>query len=454
MTNALQYDLCVLGGGGAGLTAARTAARLGAKVVVIEKRALGGAYLTQTIPLQAFCTAALHTGAALGAEIDFVHVRTQALAAVKDFARDYAPEPLNASGIHLIRALGSFSSPARVEAGGQLIEAKHFILATGATPAHASWPGQELIRPLMLEDVLTIDRPPEDLIIIGANFQALILAQAFLRLGTRVSLVEAGAVLPDEDPELVAPVLTQLTREGLRLFAQHEIARLEPVSGGVRLYFEGHAAPLESQQITFAANPLPLVESLGLKNAGVTYANSGILSDAQGRTSSRKIHVVGDAAGGPDSGLSALGQAERLAAHLFGHGRSTAPIARVLGTDPEMAIVGVTEAQARKKHSSIRILRAIFADTAQARLSRTPQGHIKIMTNSAGIILGAGLVGPGVRELAGIFSVAIDKRMKASDLSVVANAPALTQSISEAALASTPYLGKALGQRFFPRWTR
>ncbi|MEI9914914.1 MAG: hypothetical protein WDN29_02865 [Methylovirgula sp.] len=103
----------------------------------------------------------MHTGAALGAEIDFVHVRTQALAAVKDFARDYAPEPLNASGIHLIRALGSFSSPARVEAGGQLIEAKHFILATGATPAHASWPGQELIRPLMLEDVLTIDRPPK-----------------------------------------------------------------------------------------------------------------------------------------------------------------------------------------------------------------------------------------------------------------------------------------------------
>ena len=82
------------------------------------------------------------------------------------------------------------------------------------------------------------------------------------------------------------------------------------------------------------------------------------------------------------------------------------------------------------------------------------QGHVKIVTNSAGNILGAGLVGPGVRELAGIFSVAIDKRMKASELSVVANAPALTQAISEAALASTPYLGKALPQRLFPRRTR
>ncbi|MEI9914913.1 MAG: FAD-dependent oxidoreductase [Methylovirgula sp.] len=299
------------------------------------------------------------------------------------------------------------------------------------------------------------DRPAtEDLIIIGANFQALILAQAFLRLGTQVSLVEAGAVLPDEDPELVAPVLTQLTREGLRLFAQHEIARLEPVSGGVRLYFEGHAAPLESQQITFAANPLPLVESLGLKNAGVTYANSGILSDAQGRTSSRKIHVVGDAAGGPDSAFRRLDRPNAWRHTCLGTAVQRHQLLAFSAPIPRWPLLVSPRHRREKKHSSIRILRAIFADTAQARLSRTPQGHIKIMTNSAGIILGAGLVGPGVRELAGIFSVAIDKRMKASDLSVVANAPALTQSISEAALASTPYLGKALGQRFFPRWTR
>ncbi len=264
MTNVLQYDLCVLGGGGAGLAAARTAARLGARVAVVEKRALGGAYLTQTIPVQAFCTAALQVGETHATKIDFVGVRAQALAAVKDFARDYAPEPLGASGVALVRAAGSFSGPGRVEAGDQLLEAKHFILATGATPAHASWPGQELIRPLALEDLLTIDRPPEDLIIVGANFQGLVLAQAFLRLGTQVSLVEPGAVLPGEDPELVAPVLTQLAREGLRLFAQHEIAKLEPGARGVRLYFKGQTAPLESQQIAFAANPVPLVEGLGL----------------------------------------------------------------------------------------------------------------------------------------------------------------------------------------------
>jgi pyruvate/2-oxoglutarate dehydrogenase complex dihydrolipoamide dehydrogenase (E3) component len=454
MTNALQYDLCVLGGGGAGLAAARRAAQLGAKVAIVEKRALGGAYLTQTVPMQAFCAAALQVGAAPGMKIDFVRIRAQALAAIKDFNRDYTPESLAASGIDLIRAVGSFSGSAQIEAGGQLIEAKHFILAPGATPAHAGWPGHELIRALALEDLLTIDRPPTDLIIVGATFQGLLLSQVFLRLGTKVSLVEPGAVLPGEDPELVAPLLTHLGREGLRLFVQHEIARLEPVSSGLRLHFKRNEAPLESQQIVYAANPLPLVEGLGLKNAGITYANSGVLSDPKGRTSNRRVHVAGDAAGGPDSGLSAIAQAERLAATLFGPGTPSSPVARILGTVPEMAIIGVTEAQARKNHSSIRILRATLGDTAWARLNRIAVGHVKIVTNSSGIILGAGLVGPGVRDLAGIFSMALNHRMKISELNIAASAPAFAQAISDAALASAPYLGKALSRRLFPRWTR
>jgi pyruvate/2-oxoglutarate dehydrogenase complex dihydrolipoamide dehydrogenase (E3) component len=455
MTNVLQCDLCIVGGGGSGVAAARAAARLGAKVVVVEKRALGGAYLTQTVPVQAFCAAALQASGAHNskfapapgaAKIDFARLRAQVLAAVEDFARDYAPGPLATLGIEVIRGLGSFSRSTRLEAGGRLIEAKHFILATGAMPPPASLPGQELVRPLALEDVLTIDRPPEELMIVGASFQGLVLAQAFLRLGTRVALVEPGAILPNEDPELVAPVLTQLAREGLRLYSHAQIAGLEPARDGVHLHLKGLSSPVEGRQIVFAGNPLPLVEGLGLRNAGITYANSGILTDAQGRTSSRQIFAVGDAAGGPESSLSALGQAERIAQQLFGEGRSTAPIARILGTDPEMAVVGLSEAEAREKHRSISVLRAAFGDTARARLARKPHGHVKIVTNAAGTLLGAGLVGASARELIGIFSLAIDRQMKASELSVVANAPALAEAISQAALASSPQLGKV------PRW--
>ncbi len=459
MTDVLQCDLCILGGGGAGLAAARAAARLGANVVVVEKRALGGTYLTRTIPVQAFCSAAIRAGAARNAhvggaapKIDFVRLRADVLAAMKDFAGDYAPGPLAALKIEIVRGLGSFSRSTRVEAGGRSIEAKHFILATGSMPAPAALPGQELIRPLLLEDLLTIDRPPESLIIVGATFLGLVLAQAFLRLGTQVTLLEQGAILPNEDAELLAPVLTQLAREGLRLFSHAEIGGLEPAGGGVRLHIKGQASPFDAAQIIFAGPPLPLVEGLGLKNAQVTYANSGILTDAQGRTSNRHIYAIGDAAGGSESSLSALGQAERVARHLAGHSGSMAPIARILETDPEMATVGLSEAAAREKYRSIGILRATLAETTRARLSGRLDGHVKIVTNAAGTIIGAGLVGPSARELIGIFSVAIDRRMKAADLDVVANAPTLAQAASNAALASPSQVGKALYRR--PFWLR
>ena len=459
MTDILHCDLCVLGGGGAGVAAARSAAALGAKVVIVEKRALGGTYLTRTVPIQAFCTAALQAaqgahgtefGASAPRKIDFARFRAHVLAAIKVFTRDFAPGALTASNIELIRSVGSFTSPTRFDAGGRAIEAKHFILATGTTPAPASLPGQELIRALSPEDLLTLDRPPADLIIVGASFQGLTLAQAFLRLGTRVALIEGGAILPQEDAELVAPVLTQLSREGLTLHSPAHITHVEPARGGVRVHLKGIPDPLEAAHILFAGAAPPLVEGLGLKKAGITYANSGVLTDANGRTSNRRVYAAGSAAGGPESALSALGHAERVARRLFGQtGGGTIPPARVLETDPEMAVVGLTEAQAREKHRSVRILRAPLGDTPRARLTGAPAGHVKIVTNSVGYILGAGITGAQARELIGIFSLALGKDIKATDIDVIANAPILGEAISKAALASPPQLGKVPRRRAF-----
>jgi pyruvate/2-oxoglutarate dehydrogenase complex dihydrolipoamide dehydrogenase (E3) component len=452
MANQKQCDICVLGGGGAGVAAARTAAALGAKVVLVEKRALGGSYFSQIIPALAFCEAAALRGrplrsrfdaASAPAKIDFPALRAQMISVIKDFARDYAPSTLSALNIEIIRAVGSFSRPTRLEAGGDSIEAKHFVFAAGATPAPVSIPGWELVRPLPLEDILTLDRPPETLIIIGATFLGLALAQAFLRLGTAVTLVDEGSILPDEDAELVMPVLTQLAREGLRLYSNVKIAGVEPAGSATRLFLDGVPGVIEGAQIVFAGKPIPLLEGLGLKNAGVTYGNSGILVDARGRSSNRHIFVVGSAAGGPDSGCAAIPEAERIARYLVVGGEPLTPAARVLATDPEVAIVGMTEAQARKNHRIIRALRAPLGDTARARLAGRPDGHVKIVTNSAGVILGAGAVGPGAREFIGIFALAIGQKLKADDLDMIASAPSFAAAATSAALASKPQLGKA-----------
>jgi pyruvate/2-oxoglutarate dehydrogenase complex dihydrolipoamide dehydrogenase (E3) component len=461
MTNLLHCDLCVLGGGGSGLAAARTAAALGAKVILVEKRALGGAYLTQVLPAQAFCTHALQPpdgrpfDPAAGRTRDFVAFRARVLAAIKVFARDFAPNALPAANIEVIRDIGSFSRPTRLEAGGYAIEAKYFILAPGTLPTPAPLPGQELIRPLRIEDLLTLERPPDDLVIVGASFLGLTLAQAFLRLGTRVTLVESRAILPSEDPELVAPILTQLARDGLRLHSHADISGIEPRNGGVRVQIKGLATPLDAAHLCLAGAPPPLVEGLGLRNAGVTYANSGILTDANGRTSNRRIYAVGSAAGGPETALAALGQAARVARRLFSPMKGALPPARLLSTSPAMAVVGLTEAQAREKHRDIRVLRAPFGMTAGARLSGTPDGHVKIVTNAAGSILGAGITGAQAGEIIGIFALAIGKAIKAADLDVIANAPVLAEAVSNAALASPPQLGKGLEWRaFLPRRAR
>lgn len=464
MTNRKECDICVLGGGGAGIAAARAAAALGAKVVLVEKRNLGGAYLAQIIPAEAFCAAAMHMAPARDPrfdlssaprKIEFPALRARVISVIKDFSRDYAPGTLTAQNIDIVRSVGSFSRSKRLEAGGYAIEAKHFILAHGAVPASIAIPGWELIRPLALEDLLSLDRPPPSLIIVGATYLGLTLAQAFLRLGTEVSLIEPGPVLPKDDPELVRPILTSLAREGLRLHAGLEIAGVEPANPGARLFLKGAPAGIEGAQILFAGSPAPLLEGLGLKNAGITYANSGILTDAHGRTSNGRAYVVGNAGGGPDSAHSAIVHAERLARALVMGSTPNMPAARVLATDPEMATVGLTEAQAREKHRAIRVLRGALAETERARLAGRSIGHVKIVTNPAGIVLGAGAVGPAAREFIGLFALAIAEKIKVGELDFVANAPAFAVAITRAALASHPQLGKVrLRRPFLPRQTR
>jgi pyruvate/2-oxoglutarate dehydrogenase complex dihydrolipoamide dehydrogenase (E3) component len=460
MTNLKHCDLCIVGGGGAGLAAARAAAGLGAKVVVVERRSLGGGYLAQTIPAQAFCAGALQMGAAQNLapgipRIAFSAFRARVLAAVKDFTRDYALPSLAALNIELVRGHGSFSRTNRLEVGGAEIEAKHFILATGATLPPSALPGQDLIRPLLFEDLLTLDRAPDELLVVGGSLQSLTLAQAFLRLGSRVTLIEPEAILPREDPELIAPVLTQLAREGLNRLSAAKIANIEPSRNGLRAHLEGSPTAIDAAHILLAGHPLPLVEGLGLKNAQVTYANSGILIDANGRTSNRRIYAVGDAAGGPNSPMSALGEAVRITRRLLGHAASSSPIARILETDPEMAAVGLTEAQAREKHRQISVLRAPIGATSAARLKGAKHGHLKIVTNSAGHILGAGIVGAQSREIMGIFSLAMEHRIRVSELDLAANAPTLTEVASKAALATGTQVSKALQWRdFLSRRTR
>ncbi|MGC2140979.1 MAG: FAD-dependent oxidoreductase [Methylovirgula sp.] len=447
MTEILRPDVCVLGGGIAGLAAATAAAALGAKVVVVEKRALVS--LGPTMAAHAFCAAAhdLHRAARLGAApwIDLGRLRARLKEIEAHFAREVAPARLAAMNIKIVRAAGSFVGPTRLEAGGFAIDAGHFVVATGATPTFPAIAGLDLLHLLDPQELLASENLPKRLLLIGANFDELALAQALLRFGVQVALVAPGRILPDEDEELIAPVLRQLVGEGLAIHENAEILRIGPQRAGACVVLGPDAAAIEGSHLMLAAAPQPCVEGLGLKAAQVAYSIDGIKADAEGKTSNPRIRAIGSVAGAHTSAILARHQGERVAVVLFGRPSDVAPpVARVLETDPEMAVVGLTENAARALGKSIRVLRGPFSENEWAQAGFGPQGHVKIVTDSHGLILGAGIVGPQARELIGIFSLAIAKRATTADFEAIASTAAtLTQACRTAALASAPQLGKA-----------
>jgi pyruvate/2-oxoglutarate dehydrogenase complex dihydrolipoamide dehydrogenase (E3) component len=452
MTEILRPDLCVLGGGTAGLAAATAAAQLGADVVLVEKWTLGGGFLGQAVAADAFCAAArdVNRAARLGVSadalrIDLKRLRLHLKEIIAHFALEYAPARLAAMNIKVVRAAGSFVSPTRLEAGGFGIEARHFVVATGAPPTLPSIAGIELLHPLSEEELLLGKDLPRALILIGASFDTLCLAQAVLRLGAHVVLIAPDRMLPGEDEELIAPLLDRLAGEGLAIHQNAEILRLEPKRTGLRVILGPDASSIEASHLMVATKPAPCVEGLGLKAARVAYSKEGIETDADGKTASPRIRAVGSVLGGDVSAMAARLQGERAAAALFGEPPEPgAPLARVLATDPEMAVVGLSEAAARAAHKSICVLRAPFSENERARAGFGPHGHVKIMTDSHGLILGAGIIGPQARELIGIFSLAMAKRATVADLEAVAStSPTLAQTCRTAALASAPQLGKA-----------
>ncbi|MGO9135433.1 MAG: FAD-dependent oxidoreductase [Methylovirgula sp.] len=473
MTEILRPDLCVIGGGPGGIAAARTAASLGAKVVLVEKRPLGAtdylhlAWQAQILMAAGARSATLRSNSRFGMSepdlrIDFKRLRRESEAAIQRFTREESAARLTGLNIRILQSAGQFTSPRRFEAGDTVIEARKFLLAIGSFTAAPSIPGLELIRPLTPDRFAELTAVPKRLAIIGATPEHLALGQAFLRLGAKVVLVQTNAFLEGADPELTTPLQDALRQEGLEIVGPAEIRGVEVTGGaqgaGLRLVL-ADSIFVEATHLLHSFEQRPLVEGLGLKAAHVTYDKNGIKLKPDGCSSNGRIYAIRD---GLDS-LQALATARRsgetVAATLLGQPDSAPPAtARIIATDPEIAFIGLSEKDARAARRPVRVLRAGFCDNLRAlsgpTLGRhTVAGHVKIITDSHGYILGAGIVGPHARELISVFGLALAKRLKAEDLAgLAADEPTLMEICRAAVLASAPQTGKAaLRWRLFPR---
>jgi pyruvate/2-oxoglutarate dehydrogenase complex dihydrolipoamide dehydrogenase (E3) component len=464
MTEILRPDLCVVGAGAGGVAAAYAAAVAGASVAVVEARQFDESsprpeLIMHVLVDLARTLAARRMESLLGPPREFSFDWATLRARVGDVSARIAfdsPARLAALNIDLIRGKARFTSAKRLETVEAVIEAKWFIVAPGAMPPlMPRIEGLEFVRALRLESLVELDARPDRVVLIGGSAHGLALAQALHRLGAQVHLCEAGTFLPDEDRELLVPVLNRLRRDGVVLHDETVIEHIEPDAVGFHVDARrrgGETLRIAASHLMVTAPPVPLTEGLGLTEARVRYDKAGIKVDAELRTTNPRIYAIGDVLGGVQSYANARFQAERVVAQIFeGKRRAVLPAPRLVFTDPQFAAIGLTEAAAQKTHRNIRILRAPYHDNVAAQIAGETEGHVKIVTDSYGRLLGAGMVTPHARELIGIFGLALGQRLHANDLNgFLAACPSFTETARAAALASPSQLGKALWGRIFP----
>lgn len=422
----IHTDICVIGAGAAGLSVAAGAAQMGARVVLIEAGEMGGDCLNSgCVPSKALLAAAHKAHQTAQSAFGVAgHDPAPDFAAAKDHLRSViariAPVDSQARfeglGVRVIRARARFRSPTTLTAGDHVITARRFVIATGSRPAVPSVPGLGDVPYLTNETLFDLSARPDHLIIIGGGPIGIEMAQAHRRLGSAVTVVEAARALGRDDPEAVALVLARLRAEGVTI---HEGAAVTAVSGqaGAVRVDTAQGQSVAGTHLLIAIGRQPVVDGLGLDLAGVDHGPGGIAVDAGLRSSNRRIFAIGDVTGGAQFTHVAGYQAGVIVrSMLFGlraRGRSD-HIPRVTYTDPELAQVGLTEAEARKIHGArLTIVRADFAHNDRAIATGQAQGFAKVMV-VRGRPVGAVIVGPQAGELIQVWALALAARLKIS----------------------------------------
>lgn len=449
----LKPDLCVIGAGSGGLSVAAAAAAMSVPVVLIEKGEMGGDCLNYgCVPSKALIAAghaahAMREAGAFGVRpveprVDMAAVHAHVHGVIAAIAPNDSEARFTAMGVRVIRAAARFISRDTCEAGGFQIKARRFVIATGSSATAPPIPGLDQVRYLTNENIFDLKELPQRLIVIGAGPIGLELAQAFRRLGSEVTVLEAAKALSREDPELAAVALARLRAEGVDIREGVRIAGMEARGSGARVLLEGHDVPepVDGSHVLIAAGRAANVNNLGLEQAGVSFDRRGIRVDRSLRSSNKRIYAIGDVAGGAQfthaanyhAGLVLRASLFRMPVRVKDH-----LVPRVTYTDPEIAVAGLTEEQARANDRSINVYRWPFAENDRAQAERQTHGHIKVITNAKGVVLGAGIAGPHAGELIVPWQMAVTQGMKITRMAgLVMPYPTLSEVSKRAAVTS------------------
>ena len=468
--NRIKTDVLVIGGGSGGLSVAAGAVQMGAKVVLLEGHKMGGDCLNfGCVPSKALLAsgkaAYAHSHSAAFGVAD--HTPDVDYAAAKDHVADViatiAPvdsvERFEGLGVHVIQEFGKFISPTEVQAGDNIITARRVVIATGSSPFVPPIPGLEDVPYETNESLFDLRERPEHLLIVGGGPIGLEMAQAHIRLGCKVTVIEGQKALGKDDPELAAIVLDNLRAEGIQIAEDALAAEIRGKAGAIEI--EAKDGRIFKGTHLLMAVGRKANMNLDLDRAGIETHRTGITVDESLRTTNRKVYAIGDVAGGLQFTHMAGYQAGIIIRSMLfwlPSKQSTAHIPWATYTDPELAQCGLTEAQAREKHGdTLEVVRFEYHHNDRAIAERKTTGLIKLMVVK-GRPIGASIVGHQAGELIALWSMAIANKMKMSKIAaMVAPYPTIAEVNKRAAGAYfTPRLFDSKGVkrvvRFVQKW--
>ena len=429
-----EFDIAVIGGGAGGLVVAAGGAALGAKIALVEKHKMGGDCLnygcvpSKTLLKSAKIAHQMRTAArwhipSHDPPVDIAHVMERVAAVIAGIAPNDSVERFRGLGVDVILGDGRFTAPDVFEVGGRRLTARTFVIATGSRPGVPPIPGLDAVPYMTNETLFDLREPVPSLIVIGGGPIGCEMAQAFRRLGTEVTVVDMGAtLLPREDADLSRVVRAQMEHDGVGFHFNAKIGRIDGGPHDIRVSFEsGDGTPqvVTATHLLVAAGRKVNIEGLGLDAAGVRVDNGRIVCDATLRTTNPRIFVCGDVAGGAQFTHIAGHHAGVVLRHAIFRLWWTKPSVHIpwcTYTDPELARIGLSEAEAKRSGIEYKVYRFGFDEIDRARAEAETEGFAKVITDPKGTILGAAIVGPHAGDVIHEYVLAVNRRMKLNDL--------------------------------------
>ena len=460
---SLSPDFCVIGAGSGGLSFAAGAAQMGASVVLVERAKMGGDCLNYgCVPSKSLIAAArighdLKMSSNFGwfidtPKVDFKTVHDHVHSVMAAIAPNDSVKRFEGLGVNVILEEGKFIDEKSLETKTHLIQAKRYVIATGS---HAFVPridGLSNVPFYTNETIFDLQELPKHLVVVGGGPIGIELAQAFHRLGSQVTVLEAFKTLPKDDPEITSKLKEILIGEGIKILENLKIISFHKKFKKVECAYEdeqGKSHQVLATHLLVATGRRPSIENLGLEAAHIKVSPRGIDVDSHLRTSNSRIYAVGDCVGGYQfthvanyhAGLVIRNSIFKLNARV-----QTTAIPWVTYTDPELAHVGLLEFQLQAQNMPYKVLKLDFSENDRAQAEHRTEGMIKVLVSPKGRVLGATILGVSGGELIYPWVIAIQNKLK---ISAIANSivPYPTLSDINKRIAGQFYVDKLFSPR-------